>query len=253
MMLGLITRGPQLSSHMRAFSISHIGLNSVIPTSLFPVIDTSDPKSASFSPLGQRLAPVTNAIGYRSPYATHFPRDQLTPQAPLTRRPYERVVKLRRLMNPSALGKHVEYDAWCLVGDRNGSAGFAHARSSQAGRAVKKAMALARRSMRSYDLFENRTLYHDIELQYHCLKMRLYTKPPGYSVQAQRNAYDVCMALGIQDLAVDILEGTINPITVVRGMFCALDTFHKTPTQVSQARGMHIEEVEELAVANRRH
>ena len=70
------------------------------------------------------------------------------------------------------------------------------------------------------------------------MKLRLVKKPAGYSVRAQRNAYDVCQALGIQDLAVKIMGGTVNPVTVTRAVFHALDKKHQTPSQVSEARGI---------------
>jgi ribosomal protein S5 len=100
--------------------------------------------------------------------------------------------------------------------------------------------------MKNYDLLEGRTLHHDIVFEYHKLKIKMFKKPPGYSVRAQRNAYDVCMALGIQDISVNIMEGTTNPITIVQAMFHAFDYLHQSPSQVAAARGKTVEEIMKL-------
>lgn len=147
-------------------------------------ISGTDPKSVEFSALSVgKLSPITYASlansKYRSPYATNFPRSQPVPSAPLVRRPYERTIKMRRLMFPTAKGRVAKYNAWCLVGDRSGSVGYAQATSSQAARAMKRALQAARRSMRSFELKDGRTLYHDIDVQYGPLRMRLMTKQPG--------------------------------------------------------------------------
>ena len=59
----------------------------------------------------------------------------------------------------------------------------------------------------------------------------------GYSIKAQRNIYDVCQALGIQDLAVEIMQGKTNPVTVVRAVFHALEKHHKTADRIAALRG----------------
>jgi small subunit ribosomal protein S5 len=199
------------------------------PRRFFSSFRAHDPKTASFSPLSAQSSL------YKSPYATAYPThngNEITIE-----RPYERLITVRKMVRVSAKGKHMKFDAWCLVGNRNGSAGVAHSKSTQAYKAVQSALAKARRSMKYYALYQGRTLYHDIDVDYRSMKMRLLQKPAGYSVRAQRNAYDVCQALGIQDLAVKIMNGTTNPIAITRAIFHALDNNHKTPSQVANARG----------------
>ncbi|KAI3642501.1 hypothetical protein MP228_012056 [Amoeboaphelidium protococcarum] len=201
-----------------------------------------DPTKADFSPLGKTLSGGANQ--YQSPYSTIFPRENRNPQNVPIKRPYERLIKLRKLVRPSRLGKKMTFDAWCVVGDRNGSAGMAHATSTQAAKAVKRALQLARGQLKHYELYEGRTLFHDIDMKYGALRMRLFSKPAGYSIRAQRNAYDVCQAVGMQDIAVQILDGKPNPIKISRAVFHALDNLHQTPAAVANARGRSVKEIQ---------
>lgn len=62
-------------------------------------------------------------------------------------------------------------------------------------------------------------------------------------MKAQRNIYDVCQALGIQDLAVEIMQGTTNPVTIVRAVFHALEHHHKPAGRIATLRGKKVEEL----------
>jgi ribosomal protein S5 len=62
-------------------------------------------------------------------------------------------------------------------------------------------------------------------------------------VRAQRDIYEFCFALGIQDLAADIMVGSTNPITISKALMHALTYRHKTPTMISKLRGKTVEEV----------
>ena len=84
---------------------------------------TKDPKSPSFSP----IIGGKDTFRYKSPYATLFPSSQKTINSIPIERPFERLIKLRRLIRKNAKGKIIRYDAWVLVGNKNGSAGFSHA------------------------------------------------------------------------------------------------------------------------------
>eukprot|EP00158_Paraphelidium_tribonemae_P004388 Partr_v1_DN26726_c1_g1_i1_m8332 putative Ribosomal protein S5 len=209
-----------------------------------------DAKNPSFSPaLGSILSGGGGKSRYRSPYASIFPSDRASssiPQEVPMERPFERLIKLRRLIRKNAKGKIMRYDAWVLAGNRNGSAGLAHSQSSQAYKAVQGASRRARKNMKYFELFENRTLYHDIICKYQTMKLRLMPKPAGYSIRAQRNVEDVCWAVGIKDLAGQVMGGKVNPITVVRAMFQALELQHKTPTAVARARGRRVSDIRSL-------
>lgn len=180
---------------------------------------------------------------YKSPYATDYPRQDAVPEEVPLRKQYERVIKVRRITRLSSKGKHVTFDSWVIVGDRHGSAALANGKASQAYKATDRALQRARRTMKHYEFYEGRTLYHDITTQLHTLRLRLMTKAPGYSVRAQSVVHDVFQALGVKDVNAKIMQGTTNPITIAKAVFNALDKHHKTPTQVAQARGKRVEQV----------
>jgi ribosomal protein S5 len=73
----------------------------------------------------------------------------------------------------------MRFNAWCVVGDRHGSASLAHGSSAQSYKATQLALQKARRSLQHYDLYEGRTIYHDITCKYHTLKIQFTSKPPG--------------------------------------------------------------------------
>lgn len=180
---------------------------------------------------------------YQSPYETNYPKSENIPIQPLQRRPYERILTIRKAVRVTAKGKHVKYDAWCVAGDRRGSMGVAHAQSTQPSKAVQTALRNARSSMRYYDLFEGRTLYHDIDLKFRNMRIRFFSKPPGNSVRAQHTIYDLCQALGMQDLSAQILIGKTNPVTITRAFMHALEYCHRTPREIASTRGLHLREV----------
>jgi ribosomal protein S5 len=180
---------------------------------------------------------------YRSPYETQQARVVQTTAEPLTRRPYERILTIRKAVHVTSKGKHVKFDAWCLAGDQNGSVGCAHARSTQPSKAIQAALRVARKSMKFYPLFEQRTLYHDIDAKFRQMHLRLMPKPPGHSVRAQRTVYDLCQALGIQDMSAKIMAGGTNPVTIAKTFLHALNTMHFTPENVAQKRGLKLSDV----------
>jgi ribosomal protein S5 len=138
-----------------------------------PGYKEKDPKNAGFSPLGD------SKQSYRNPYATYYPPMRNVPDEVPEKRPYERLLTVRRIVRLSSKGKHSKFDAWVLVGDRNGSAGVGRGESTQSYKAVQLALRRARQSMKHFEFFEGRTLYHDIDAQYRHMKIRLMAKPPG--------------------------------------------------------------------------
>jgi hypothetical protein len=138
-----------------------------------------DPKSSSFSPIGGLSKTNRFQPKYTSPYATSYPKLNPIPDEVPLRRPYERIITVRKLVRLSSKGKHMRFDAWCLAGDRTGSVGLAHATSTRASKATQLAMRRARNNMKHFELFEGRTLYHGMTFDYNGMRMRLIPKEPG--------------------------------------------------------------------------
>lgn len=228
-------------------------LQSSVVRSLRPGANAAVRRYLSFSaPLAFRggraettPSPLAEALPqYQSPYATAYavpsePRDM----DPSIKRPYERIIAMRKVCHIDSKGRHIKFHAWCLVGDRSGSCTMAHARSIVASKAVQAALRVARRTMVYYPLFENRTLYHDMDIKFRKSWIRVRPKPPGYSVRAQHTLYDVCNAIGIQDVAVKIMTGKTNPVTLTRAFLGAMRRQHRTPERVARARGLHLTDV----------
>ena len=73
----------------------------------------------------------------------------------------------------------------------------------------------------------------------------------GYSVRAQHTIYDICMALGIQDIAAKIHHGaTTNPVTILKTFLYALAHQHRSPEEVAKLRGKKVVEVHERTYGN---
>lgn len=138
------------------------------------VIPAKDPLSPSFSPFSSNRPPPATSFSSTS--------RQANSRAPKL---YTRLISMRRIMRVSSKGKHMQYDAWVLVGDQHGSAGWAHGRSLQSSKAVQTATRKAQHSMKFYNLFENRTLHHDIHLTFNRSQIRLLSKPQGINLFAK--------------------------------------------------------------------
>jgi small subunit ribosomal protein S5 len=66
-----------------------------------------------------------------------------------------------------------------VVGNGNGVGGYGEGRASDVAGAVMKAAKKAEKNMQPIERFEHRTIFGNIEHQFHCVNLKLRAAPPG--------------------------------------------------------------------------
>ncbi|KAJ3299396.1 T-complex protein 1 subunit beta [Borealophlyctis nickersoniae] len=154
----------------------------------------------------------------------------------------KRVLHVRRVSRVTKGGKVRTISALVVVGNGNGSAGYGEGRAADYAYAVQKATKIAERNMSFFHRFDNRTIFKNIDYDYHGVKLELKAATPGFGLVVNPKIYEVCRCIGISDLG-GRLRGSRNPLNVVKGTFEALKQ-QKRPEEIAAARGKKVMDVE---------
>lgn len=153
----------------------------------------------------------------------------------------EKLVSVRRVTKVVKGGKNMRFSALVVVGDGNGSVGYASAKAREVPDAVKKACEKAKKSMIKISLKEGRTLRHDVSAKVGAGHVFLRMAPVGTGVIAGGPMRAVFEAVGIQDI-VSKSVGSGNYHNVVRATFKALSSI-VPPRQIAAKLGKKLSEV----------
>ncbi|KAJ3088321.1 28S ribosomal protein S5, mitochondrial [Quaeritorhiza haematococci] len=160
----------------------------------------------------------------------------------VTERDYiKRLLLVRRVARATGGGKKRHISALVVVGDGNGRAGFGQGRAVDGASAVQKATTNAIKNMVSVQRFDNRTIFSDVDIEFHGVKLQMWAAPAGYGIVANDNIHEICRCFGIADIAAKV-RGSRNPLNVVQATFKAL-TEQLSPAEIARMRGKHIAEV----------
>jgi ribosomal protein S5 len=91
----------------------------------------------------------------------------------------QRVLHIRKVSRVNSGGKIRSISALVVVGNPNGSAGYGMGRGTDTATAVQKALVQAQKNVQPILRLDNRTIYSDIEYQYHRVTLTLRTAKPG--------------------------------------------------------------------------
>jgi ribosomal protein S5 len=91
----------------------------------------------------------------------------------------QRVLHIRKVSRVNSGGKIRSISALVVVGNQNGSAGYGMGRGTDTATAVQKALVQAQKNLQPILRLDNRTIYSDIEYQYHRVNLTLRTAKPG--------------------------------------------------------------------------
>ena len=111
----------------------------------------------------------------------------------------ERVVAINRIAKTTKGGKNVRFSALAVVGDDKGKYGFALSKSSEVPDAIKKALAKARKQMRTVEVI-NGTIAHDVEGKFGATKVVLKPAPEGTGIVAGGAVRAIVELAGIKNL-----------------------------------------------------
>jgi small subunit ribosomal protein S5 len=94
----------------------------------------------------------------------------------------KRVLHVRKVSRQNSGGKQRTVSACVVVGDENGSAGLGMGRGVDTPQAISKAIKHAERNLILFPRLENRTLFSDVFLKFHCVRLELRSSKPGFGV-----------------------------------------------------------------------
>ncbi|TPX69045.1 hypothetical protein SpCBS45565_g02643 [Spizellomyces sp. 'palustris'] len=175
-----------------------------------------------------------------------FPKPQQQPknatQSSPSNRLMKRVLHIRRVARVNSGGKVRSVSALVVVGNGNGAAGYGEGRATDAAAAVQKATKNAEKNMTYFHRFNNRTIFSNIDFNWHKVQLQLRSAPPGYGVVASNHIHEICRCIGISDLGAKIW-GSRNPMNVIKATFAALKQ-QQRPEDIARARGKRVVDVE---------
>jgi len=148
---------------------------------------------------------------------------------------------IKRVVNQTEKGRIPSMYALVVVGNGKGVAGFGEGKHDEVPTAIKKATNKAIKSLRYFERYDDRTLYHDIEHKFHGTTIKLWVRPPGFGIRCNHYIHEVAKCVGIQDLSAKVL-GSCNGMNVIKCTFEALSR-QKLPSEIAKSRGKNLVDV----------
>ncbi|MFH1140322.1 MAG: 30S ribosomal protein S5 [Chloroflexota bacterium] len=139
----------------------------------------------------------------------------------------EKVVNIRRVAKVVKGGRHMSFSALVTVGDGHGRVGIGLGKSEAIPDAVRKATAVAQKSLVSVPL-AGTTIPHTVKARYGAAEVLIKPAPPGTGIIAGASMRAVLEPAGIKDVVTKSL-GSQNPINVCRATLAALRQLRGVP------------------------
>lgn len=130
------------------------------------------------------------------------------------------VVSVRRVAKVLKGGKRLAFSALVVVGDKNGSVGYAVSKAREVPAAIEKASRRALKNLIKVKIV-NDTIPHEIIGEFGASKVLLKPAKKGTGVIAGLTLRNVMDAAGVKNVVTKII-GSTNPINVVAAAFEAL-------------------------------
>lgn len=126
--------------------------------------------------------------------------------------------EVKRVVHVNKKGRLSRMSALVVVGNGNGSIGFAVGKADTTKGAINKAKFKAMTSLQTIERYDNRTILYPVDGKYGASKLRMRPVTDGYGVVAHHLVVELCALVGITDISVTHL-GSRNRLNVVRAAF----------------------------------
>jgi small subunit ribosomal protein S5 len=138
----------------------------------------------------------------------------------------EKVIFINRVTKVTKGGKNLGFSALVVVGDTDGSAGFALGKANEVAEAIKKGIKKAKKSLVPINK-KDTTIPHEVYGRFGAVQILLKPASKGTGVIASSTIRAICECAGIHDILTKILKKSTNPINVVKATFMALGQLKK--------------------------
>ena len=140
------------------------------------------------------------------------------------------------------LGRQRSSRVLMLCGNGDGLCGYTLMTGSvtKPGGVYQRAMNRAGKRICFFERFEDRTVFHDFFTRFGTTRITVEQKPPGHGLVGHRIIIAICKLVGLKDLRAKI-EGTINPISIVKAFFLGL-LRQRTHQALANEKRLHLVE-----------
>jgi small subunit ribosomal protein S5 len=127
----------------------------------------------------------------------------------------ERVVAINRVAKVVKGGRRFSFSALVVAGNGKGQVGIGQGKAGEVPEAITKASRIAKKSLHSFKILDNRTIAHEVIGRYGAAKVILMPAAPGTGVIAGGAVRAILESLGVKDILTKCV-GTTNPRNAVR-------------------------------------
>jgi ribosomal protein S5 len=127
---------------------------------------------------------------------------QLIGRDQIAKMPIQSTISINRIAVVRKGGKVLKFAAIVVCGNGKGLAAIGKGKDKEVGRAVEKAVARAHRmqAMHYFQLYDDRTVFHDTSAKFKQTKLLLMAAREGTGLNCNNSLSLICEAIGIKDL-----------------------------------------------------
>lgn len=138
----------------------------------------------------------------------------------------EKVIFINRVTKVTKGGKNLGFSALVVVGDADGSAGYALGKANEVAEAIRKGIKKAKKSLVVINK-KGTTIPHEVYGKFGAVEILLKPGMQGTGVIASSAIRAICECAGIHDILTKILKKSTNPVNIVKATFCAFEQLKK--------------------------
>lgn len=142
----------------------------------------------------------------------------------------ERVVAINRVTKVVKGGRHFSFSALVVAGDGQGRVGVGKGKAGEVPESISKASRVAKKSLSSYNLRDNRTIPHQVTGAFGAAKVVLKPAGPGTGLIAGGPVRAVLECVGVKDI-LSKRVGSRNPHNVVKATLDGLSQLLARPSR----------------------